>query len=379
MKKANIKQSWLIFTALFVVLLSFVGQLSAQRHVPMMLNKDLYYPKKPGPYQYGLDLDKYIKSYVTTDTSLSIGGGGGTVAFEESVTYSQLQTLISGEDLVPGKKYLISDYKTTFLGNISGDPYTDASVEAIVVTALTDASLQPIAYSISNPNDIIYYDVTGDYVMGSTTGCITRRIDTKYNINVPFDFRWMKVELGYWSASSYDSGATYWRGAIVGEEGGAMYISLVDSNVDNSLADTRYWKLINNDGGLYGLGGEFENVFLNELQTNNIDDVFPLFPLENVTNFVIEEQPTNFGNTVFCLLQNCSNTTVKSMNRVFVNGQFTNNKFGKLSHVYYNQGMGYFSDNTMKDITVLIATGNFSGNVAGCDICLLYTSDAADD
>lgn len=56
-------------------------------------------------------------------------GGGASAGNYEAVTYASLQALIVGEDLVVGKKYLITDYKTTFTLNISADPYTDASAK----------------------------------------------------------------------------------------------------------------------------------------------------------------------------------------------------------------------------------------------------------
>jgi len=270
--------------------------------------------------------------------------GGGSY---EPILYDDLVALIAGEDLVVGKKYLITDFKTTFTLNISGDPYTDASVEGIVVTALTDASLEPIAYSISHPKDILYYDVDGTtYMPGSTKGCIYRRIDTEKNISVPFDFREFKVEYrNINDAEAYDVGATYNRGKIV-KESGNYYISKVSSNLGNSLAYTEYW--LPAGANLNFFSGEFEFINLDGAISfsGEASSAYPCFTVAGSSNFVIEGQPTLVSETLF-----------------FINGTVVDCKFEKIEKCYFNS---LLSNTTGGILKYIISQGNtLSGNTLG--------------
>lgn len=282
--------------------------------------------------------------------------GGGSY---EPILYDDLVALIDGEDLVVGKKYLITDYKTTFTLNISATAYTDASVEGIVVTALTDASLEPIAYSISHPKDILYYDVDGTtYMPGSTKGCIYRRIDTEKNISVPFDFREFKVEVAnVTTPNEYDNGVTYAKGDIVFNSSN-IKISLQNSNTGND-GDALFWKTIldkDNDktvspftffNGTIGNGG-------------TIEGPFELFSVGNSLNFVINNQPATISETLFktygyvtdCTFDAINNCVFKSEDPLF------NNNCGKIKDCIFN---GAVVSNSLAEITGLI-TGSFNNN-----------------
>ena len=288
-----------------------------------------------------------------TDTAI------GAVMYE-SITHAALVGLITAEDLVPGKQYLITDYKTTFTLNISGDPYTDASVEAIVVTALTDASLEPIAYSISHPKDILYYDVDGTtYMPGSTRGCIYRRIDTEKNISVPFDFRNFKVEVGEPIIVDYDSGQTYTRGQVR-KESGSVFLSKKDGNTGNSTGNAEWWVFI-------GYTNEFLTLkaitVLSESLSapTSVAGVYRPFNW-NAQNFVIQDQPTTISETLFYMFDEVStnNITAKLLDNCYFKCEVINNYLGVLSNTVVLSGG--FSDNTIERANGLFSLNGIFNN-----------------
>ena len=106
------------------------------------------------------------------------------------ITYSELSSLISVSGLTIGTKYLITDYQTVHTIPNTEDTNT-GEVEPLLVTAITLNQLANECYSLIYPQDIIYYDIENDQTMvaGCTKGYIYRRIDTKQNNDIPFDFR----------------------------------------------------------------------------------------------------------------------------------------------------------------------------------------------
>jgi len=119
-----------------------------------------------------------------------------TVTDPTEVTYEELVALIDSQSLVEGAQYLVTDYQTLhIMANTTDRNDTNAviPVEPLMVVAATNDSLYPEAFQPLYPNDLIYYDVTGDY-LGSLKptghkGAITRRINLDNKIDTPFDYR----------------------------------------------------------------------------------------------------------------------------------------------------------------------------------------------
>lgn len=134
-------------------------------------------------------------------------GLGSSSGLGKSVTYSVLNTLKTAKQLLKGQAYLITDFATTY--KIYGTS-TDAAgpTEQIVVTATSDSTISPIAYSPSHPEDIIYYSLTDNSVLAPSTGSkgvITYRADIKNNLSTYYDFRSVK-----WRRWSLVNGAIYY-------------------------------------------------------------------------------------------------------------------------------------------------------------------------
>jgi len=117
---------------------------------------------------------------------IELGGAGGII----DTTYSNLYSLWNMGTLEPTATYRITDYASTHIIPNTSELYTP-DVEPLIVTALDNASLSPIAYSINYPQDIIYYSIESDQakVNGCQYGYISRRIDTYQHNDIPFDFR----------------------------------------------------------------------------------------------------------------------------------------------------------------------------------------------
>ncbi len=351
-----------IILGIFALLITVVG--FSQKHTPVEI-RQLAYRKLPnGQKPLGLDLDKYIKSYITSDTSISLGGGGSsaTDSIYANITYDDLYTLYDNAQLVKGKKYRITDYKTVFNLNISGDTYTDASVESIVVTAANQSQLEPIAFSPAYPKDILYYTLDGGtYMPGSTKGCIYRRIDTEKNISVPFDFREFKVEVAAWTDyDSYNVLGEYTRGKIVGDAG-SFYISKIYSNIGNAVGDNQYWQLISDVSFLKSL--KPITFFVDNMISANGTPTSPslCFNIGGSYNFVINQQPTTISECLFLTYGYIKDCTFDRLDNCFFNteDELLNNHCGIIKD--YILTSGQFRYNNLAGVEGLIM-GTFNNN-----------------
>ncbi len=160
---------------------------------------------------WGVIIDKFGQTepnfMVLSELKALIGGGTNVVV---EVTYSELSVLILNSGLTTGGKYIITDYVTKYQQPVTNS-ILQGTAEPIIVEASGVNCLKPIAFSSLFPDDIIYYDFDDNLCEDLTTarpGVITRRIDTKNNIDVSFDwrnvkFRRYKEDMTTWTAGSY--------------------------------------------------------------------------------------------------------------------------------------------------------------------------------
>lgn len=155
----------------------------------------------------------------------------GKVSSQANSTYSNLVNMIASNQLIPGQQYLITDYKTIYVDNridkgdatyFGGNVITDASIEPLVVTAISSNKISNLAVSTLNQKDIIFYDVENDqnkysWAAASGRGVIYRRIDENNN-DLPYDFKQIKInvlEIDLDNILEYDDETTYNDGAVV--------------------------------------------------------------------------------------------------------------------------------------------------------------------
>ena len=173
------------------------------------------------------------------------------------ILYEELFALWEAGDLSTGMQYLITDYQTTYLM-----PHTEevivCGVEPLLVTATSNRTIAPIAYSPRYPNDIIYYDIDSERMYGvggggsasgdssgsgsgsgvlselmqpgASKGYIFRRVDSLNKIDVGFDWRTVKFRrwgIAYEQIPIYNDTTTYYKGDLVRSyDGSAIYIAI---------------------------------------------------------------------------------------------------------------------------------------------------------
>lgn len=115
----------------------------------------------------------------------------------KEVEYTEFKTLYDSNTLSLGQTYVIINFQTNhIIPNTSVEAKNSVlapPVERIAVQALSNSELSPVAYSLDHPLDILYYDITadwlGNYKPATHQGAITRRIDTSKGIDMPGDWR----------------------------------------------------------------------------------------------------------------------------------------------------------------------------------------------
>lgn len=77
-----------------------------------------------------------------------------------SVTYAQIMAFIDGSNLVIGRKYLITDFRTSWM---EGATLKQGDVEPLIAVAITENKLAKQVFSIIHPEDYIEYDVNDNW------------------------------------------------------------------------------------------------------------------------------------------------------------------------------------------------------------------------
>ena len=217
--------------------------------------KNIRFDLTPNDYQTGHPLNEELRSVDENFKELSS-------TRRELVTYLQLKEKIDSSSLISGQKYEITDFATRhyFLdgdSTILTDTHTGAT-EHIIVTASSKNTLEPIAYSVDYPQDILYYDwnplnwerdrsfsdidtAEGDITMiPDWKGVIYKREDTKQNNILHYDFRNVKYRRWTLKPADWSIGTTYAKGAWV-KDGDYLYVSTKAGNVGNLTSDTEWW------------------------------------------------------------------------------------------------------------------------------------------
>lgn len=168
---------------------------------------------------------------------LAIAGGVSI----ENKTWAQLKVLVDTAQLVPGQLYRITDFRTRHLIPNTTD-YNEGAVEPLIVMAITINKLAAEACSETYPQDTLIFELVDTSGRGGTTGRIIRRKDTALNIDMPFDWRAVKL--------------VRWLDAATGQ-----YISLEDN-----LGTRQLFSVFNNVAAM-------SNVFIQHDADGNINNL----------------------------------------------------------------------------------------------------------
>lgn len=213
-------------------------------------------------------------------------GEDSPVEYVQSVTYAEIYSLLQSELLVPGKQYLITDFRAAWFavfsdpedgGTVEGSEHVAGSAEPLLVTASKVNALHCLCISTLYPTDIIEYnpldtDFLDDIfysfegtIIDDFKGVITRRIDTVNNIDLPFDWRNLTFRRWKVDADTYAGGTTYEIGDFV-ISSNFIYVSIESSHsgntpassptkwqkvIDASTAVDRYWSISPNGFYVY--------------------------------------------------------------------------------------------------------------------------------
>ena len=138
--------------------------------------------------------------WVTDDNgAISKQAGSGSINQLIEVTYSELLNLKNTSLLVKGQNYLLTDYMTTYEQPVTGLMKSSGVIEPLIITATDVNKLHNQCKSTLYPQDIVFYEITGDIgnnygTEGFTKGKIYRRIDTLRNNDIGTDWRHVKYD-----------------------------------------------------------------------------------------------------------------------------------------------------------------------------------------
>ena len=225
---------------------------------------------------------------------------GGITAGSDliSVTYQELTSLMFLGALIPGKRYLLTDYKTTW--RISDNSIRRADdVEPLILLALTTFKFSTEAYSTIYPQDKIYYLVGAlDYDGNATpyiaedwgglnglipeTGFIYRRIDSMLNQDINFDYR------GFWIGNDNSHNSLYFTTNV------KIFSNGLDSQYNRQPKILGYSSVsrstVNVGSGQYGTS--FINVSVPETYddlkisiSNSLVDILGIDPITDAISF----------------------------------------------------------------------------------------------
>lgn len=300
-----------------------------------------------------------------------------SIAGTIQTTHSELAELVASSSLITGASYLITDYRTVhtipFSTSINTGP-----IEPLLVKASSRNTLSPIALSSLFPEDIIYYNLHNDHsvVPGCTRGYIYRRIDTKLNNDIGFDYR--NVKFRRWKVSGnpqWSQFTVYSKYAVVRGSNGPspelkeLYVSLKNNNI-SSLWDNSSWaRLPFYDGDYCCWDGNNDRWYL--INNDNIS----LYISGDYLDVTMFAAPGNWdgirNNKIFV----GANDIIFVHNTVFYGDIVSRNIVESV--FYWNTSYGNFTDNIIKGFFFENAlgdgfannniNGDFYGNLVGTD------------
>jgi Leucine-rich repeat (LRR) protein len=165
------------------------------------------------------------------------------------VTYSELTALVAGSNLIPGRVYLLTDYMTVYEQPVSGDTISSGVVEPLYITAASENGLNNVCMSQLYPQDVVYYEITGDInngygTEGFTKGKIYRRIDTIYNNDIGTDWRHVKYRRYKLNViNEYTVSDSYVIGDVV-FSGSGIYICVEDDPSSSTISSKKWLRYL---------------------------------------------------------------------------------------------------------------------------------------
>ena len=328
-----------------------------------------------------------------TEVEGKIGAGTGSeiATLLTSVTYNELTVLINQNNLISGMKYLINDFQTIYTQPVSNIEMM-GEIEPIVVTAISNNRLAPIAFSTLFTQDIIFYDVMRNnrgkftWATSNDKGQIYRRI-TQNDNDIPYDVRAIKFRrwaVDFGAYQNYDANRTYNKNEIV-IRNDELFISLIDDNNGNTPGCTAnvcrntIWKpVVTRDNRYVGIGATFNfpnaNIELNlSINASDFQDFWTFdnngqngIDLDTIYKNTIEfiNNIRDLNNSIFVGTQIYENNIKSGIHSNTIRNNFFKNN---ISNDFRNNiiNMNFNFNNIFQGFVENIVENNFERNIIG--------------
>ena len=256
------------------------------------------------------------------------------------VTYDELANLKNTSSLVKGQNYLLTDYMTTYEQPITGLMKSSGVIEPLIITATDVNKLHNQCKSTLYPQDIVFYEITGDIgngegTEGFTKGKIYRRIDTLRNNDIGTDWRHVKYGRDGIDKLLFEDYTNVYNNKIetyflfnntIGDSFNSNTIG--DSFQNNTIGDSFNYNTIGDSFYNNTIGNDFNsNTIGNQFYNNTIGNQFYY---NGTTLITFDSKNTEFRNHI----SNVTSTTeIQNQNIDVVVFKSPN---GTLKQRYYN-------------------------------------------
>ena len=266
----------------------------------------------------------------------NLGSGSSSGIIE--VTYNELVNLKNTSSLVKGQNYLLTDYMTTYTQPVTRVTKNSGVIEPLIITATDVNKLHNVCKSTLYPQDIVYYEITGDIgngkgTEGFTKGKIYRRIDTIRNNDIGTDWRHIKYKKDSVEKLLFENYTNVYHNKI---ETYSLFNNTLGSNFYyNTIGDGFFNNRIGNDFYNNRIGNDFSSNTIGDGFTGNVigDDFYFNTIGVDFTNNIINDHFT--GNTgLYYFTRNkveeyfSQNTIGNSFSGNMIGGGFSDNVIG---------------------------------------------------
>jgi hypothetical protein len=291
----------------------------------------------------------------------SISAGGVT-----NVSYSELISKISADELTVGALYKITDFKTCYDQpnfDYNGDPitsgnYREASVQPIIVKAITTDKLSEEAWQPDFPKDQIKYDVTFDeteITAGTAYGRITERIDDNGN-RTDYDHR--NILFKRYFSYSLDNRLSGWIYQVDGSTIRGVDTDFVD---DLSEGDIVFLPIPGSDGQAF-----FEVKTINSateiiVEGQNYYNFYYSGEDRGINIWTCIMDYENITGTLYYFNDNGDNNIVEGGNDMYDGGNYLNTNLNESVPYTHTQMSGVGAEAAIPDFSMDGATQSGSG------------------
>lgn len=291
------------------------------------------------------------------------------------VTYDELVDLKNTSGLVKGQNYLLTDYETTYIQPVTNVNKSSGVIEPLIITATDVDKLHNQCKSTLYPQDIVYYEITGDIgnergTEGFTKGKIYRRIDTLRNNDIGTDWRHVKYDRDGIDKLLFQSYISVYNNKI---KTYYLFNSVVGNNfINNTIGDRFESNTIGNGFENNMIGFNFNsNILGNGFKNNTIGNWFENNIVDGFQNNIIGNyfQNNTIGDSFITntIGESFSNNTIRNyFQHNIIGNDFQNNTisntfiYNTIVNSFQNNTIGYYFNNN-------IIGNTFYNNVIGND------------